>query len=62
MPSAIKADAQNLVSTTRSAISSNNANLLATQTIETDSTTVNLYCGINSYGALGPGEAAGPRR
>ena len=47
LPSAVKADAQDLVSTAQSAISSDNANLLGTQTVQTDSMTVNLYCGVN---------------
>ncbi|HUI03907.1 MAG TPA: hypothetical protein VLZ77_10220 [Acidimicrobiales bacterium] len=47
LPAAVKADAQDLVNTARSAVSGNNADELGTQTVQSDSMTVNLYCGIN---------------
>jgi hypothetical protein len=47
LPSSIQSDAQTLVTTAQSAIATNNANLLGTQTVAQDSMAVQLYCGQN---------------
>jgi hypothetical protein len=47
LPAAIRSDAQTLVSTARTAISTNNPNLLETPAVTNDSLAVQLYCGQN---------------
>jgi hypothetical protein len=47
LPTSIRSDAQTLVTTARSAIAANNANLLGTQAISNASINVQLYCGQN---------------
>jgi hypothetical protein len=47
LPSSIQSDAQTLVTTAQSAISTNNSNLLGTETVSQDSMAVQLYCGQN---------------
>jgi hypothetical protein len=47
LPTSIRSDAQTLVTTAKSAIAANNANLLGTQAVSTDSGNVQLYCGQN---------------
>jgi hypothetical protein len=47
LPSPIQSDAQTLVTTAQSAISTNNPNLLGTKTVSQDSMAVQLYCGQN---------------
>jgi hypothetical protein len=47
LPSSIQSDAQYLVTTAQSAISTNNANLLGTEAVSQDSMDVQLYCGQN---------------
>lgn len=47
LPRPIQSDAQTLVTTAQSAISTNNSNLLGTETVSQDSMAVQLYCGQN---------------